>query len=81
MDQQKAMEILTKQYKRQNEYIKHKYDRVSVVMPRGYKELIRNALNGGETLNGFINAAIENELKRRADHIPTAGGGSDACPF
>lgn len=48
--------------KKQNEYIKEKYDRVSVVMQKGRKELIEKT---GEKINAFINIAIDNELTRR----------------
>lgn len=48
--------------KKQNEYIKQNFDRVSVVMKKGRKELINNT---GENVNSFICAAIDRELIRR----------------
>lgn len=51
-----------KRQKKQNEYIKQNFDRVSVVMPKGRKALIENT---GEKINSFICVAIDEELKRR----------------
>ena len=61
VDARQAKKTLEKQYKRQNDYIKQKYDRVSVTLPKGTKERITAA---GETLNGFINRVILEELER-----------------
>ena len=62
MDGEKAIKTLQKQYKRQNEYIKGAFDRVSVTLPKGTKERIRAATS--ESINGFINRLISEELKR-----------------
>ena len=43
------------QYKRQNERIKEYYDRVSITLPKGTKERIREK---GETLNGYITRLV-----------------------
>ena len=61
VDARQAKKTLEKQYKRQNDYIRQKYDRVSVTLPKGTKERIAAA---GETLNGFINRIIMEELER-----------------
>lgn len=61
VDARQAKKTLEKQYKRQNDYIKNNYDRVSVTLPKGTKERITAA---GETLNGFINRVIMEELER-----------------
>lgn len=61
VDARQAKKTLEKQYKRQNDYIKQKYDRVSVTLPKGTKKRIAAA---GETLNGFINRVILEELER-----------------
>ena len=58
----KILNSAKKRLKRQNAYIKTNYDRVSIVMQKGRKAAIEKT---GESLNGFINAAIERELKRR----------------
>lgn len=57
-------QILKNTYKRQNEYIKNSFDRVSVTLPKGTKERITAT---GESINGFINrvvaAALDQENK------------------
>lgn len=55
-----AKKTLEKQYKRQNEYIRSNYDRVSVTLPKGTKDQITAT---GESLNGFINQAIADRLE------------------
>lgn len=50
---------LQKQYARQNRYIEDKYDRVSVVLPKGTKEQIK-AL--GFSVNKFIASAVMEKL-------------------
>ena len=62
MDGERAIKTLQKQYKRQNEYIKGAFDRVSVTLPKGTKDRIRSAT--GESINGFINRLISEELDR-----------------
>lgn len=62
MDGERAIKTLQKQYKRQNEYIKGAFDRVSVTLPKGTKERIRSATS--ESINGFINRLISEELSR-----------------
>lgn len=54
-------EVLSKQYKRQNNYIKNNFDRVSVTLPKGTKEKITAT---GESVNGFINRVVSQELER-----------------
>ena len=51
-----------------NKYMKKNYDRVNLVMPKGRKDAIRaHAEKNGESLNGFINRAID-EAMERDDH-------------
>lgn len=57
-----ALERQEKQYKRQNEYIKSAFDRVSVTLPKGTKEKI---LARGESVNGYINRLVADDLKKR----------------
>lgn len=57
--QEKALQALArqeKQYKRQNDYIKNAFDRVSVTLPKGTKEKITAS---GESVNGFINRLVK----------------------
>lgn len=60
--EQEKLNNLKNRQDKQNRYIKQKYDRVSVVLPKGYKELINSS---GATLNGFVTEAVNAELKRR----------------
>ena len=51
--------------KRANEkYQKNNCDRVSVLLPKGTKEQIQAT---GETVNGFINKAIAERLKKQVE--------------
>ena len=53
------------QQKAVNKYMKKNYDRVNLVMPKGRKDAIRtNAEKNGESLNGFINRAIDEAMER-----------------
>ena len=45
--------------------LKERYDRIQLVVPKGKKETIKNALKDGESVNGFINALIDKELTAR----------------
>ena len=56
-----ALERQTKQYKRQNDFIKNSYDRVSVTLPKGTKERITDT---GQTINAFINDAVMERLNK-----------------
>lgn len=53
------------QQKAVNKYMKENYDRVNLVMPKGRKDAIRtHAEKNGESLNGFINRAIDEAMER-----------------
>ena len=56
-----ALERQTKQYKRQNDFIKNSYDRVSVTLPKGTKQRITET---GQTVNAFINNAVMEKLNK-----------------
>ena len=62
MDGREAKKRLQKQYKRQNEYIRGAFDRVSVTLPKGYKETIKQEIG---SINGYINALITEDFKKR----------------
>lgn len=53
---------LETQYKRQNEFIRENYDRVSVTLPKGTKDRIKAT---GESINGFISRLVEQELQKK----------------
>lgn len=49
----------------QNKFIAEAYDRVNLTLPKGRKEEIKaHAESRGESVNGFINRAIENQIER-----------------
>lgn len=58
---QKALERQERRYKKQNEYIKDKYDRVSVILPKGTKERIQS-FSG--SVNSFIADSVIEKLER-----------------
>lgn len=63
--EKKALEALKrqeKQYKRQNDYIKSAFDRVSVTLPKGTKDII---VSMGESVNGYINRLVKEDLEKR----------------
>ena len=48
-----------------NSWIAEKLDRVNLTMPKGMKEKIKAHAEGkGESVNGFINRAIENQMEQ-----------------
>ena len=48
-----------------NKYMKNNYDRFNLVLPKGKKsELQAHAANKGESLNGFVNRAIDEAMER-----------------
>ena len=48
-----------------NKYVKNNYDRVNLTVPKGKKEKIKaHAEAQGESVNGFINRAIDNQMER-----------------
>ena len=52
----------TKQFKRQNEYIKNNYDRISVTLPAGTKQKI---IGLGLSVNKYINDLVLSDLEKR----------------
>lgn len=49
----------------QNDYIDKTYDRINLTVPKGNKEVIKEAAAYcGESVNGFLNRLIEVELER-----------------
>jgi len=46
-------------------YMKNNYDRIELKVPKGRKaELQEHAQQQGESLNGFVNRAIDHEVER-----------------
>ena len=59
----------TEQKKKQiaymNQYNRENYDRYTVMLPKGTKQIYRElAEHRGHTLNGLINALLDAELKK-----------------
>ena len=51
--------------KAQNKYIAKTYDRVNLTLSKGKKADLQNhARNNGESVNGFINRAIDETIER-----------------
>lgn len=49
--------------KAQNKYISKKYDRINLIVPKGYKELIQaHAEANGGSLTGYINRLISADM-------------------
>lgn len=54
-----------------NKYVKNNYDRINVTMPKGKKETIQAyAAAQGESVNGFINRAIDEKMERDGQKRP-----------
>ena len=53
------------QQKAVHKYVKENYDRLNISVPKGRKaELQEHAQQHGESLNGFVNRAIDHEMER-----------------
>jgi predicted HicB family RNase H-like nuclease len=53
------------QQKAVNKYMKSNYDRVNLVMPKGKKDIIQaHAAQQGESVNAYINRAIDEAMQR-----------------
>ena len=51
------------QQKAVHKYVKNNYDRIEVTVPKGKKDIIKaHAESKGESVNGFINRAIDEEI-------------------
>lgn len=54
--------------KAQNKYIAKAYDRVNLTMPKGKKDAVQeHAEARGESVNGFINRAIDEAMEREQE--------------
>lgn len=55
-----------------NKYVKNNYDRINVTMPKGKKETIQaHAEAQGQSVNAYINAAIDEKMAQEAVGSPT----------
>lgn len=74
MDEKTAVQKLQKQYSRQNEFIKNNYDRIALTSPPGTKERIKAIIGEGASVNAWINALIEKELKKQEKKNSSSAG-------
>lgn len=59
------MAITKAQQKAVHKYIKNNYDRIELTVLKGKKETLKaHAQSKGESLNGFINRAIDETIER-----------------
>ena len=59
------MPVSKKQQASVHKYVREHYDRISVTVPQGKREEIRqHAETQGESVNGFINRAIDEAMER-----------------
>lgn len=57
------------QQKAVNKYIKANYDRMALVLPKGKKQTIKDhAEKHGESVNSFVNRAIDETMERDNSH-------------
>lgn len=56
------------QQKAVHKYVKAKYDRLEITMPKGKKDEIKaHAERQGESVNAFVNRAIDEAMERDAE--------------
>ena len=62
------MAVTKAQQKAVNKYMAENYDRVNLTMPKGRKDEIKaHAEKSGESVNAFINRAIDETMEREAN--------------
>lgn len=60
-----------------NKYVKNNYDRINVTMQKGKKDIIQaHAESQGESVNGFINRAIDYQISHDCDKDPQEAVGA-----
>ena len=79
MEGKDAIKKLQNQYKRQNNYIKDKFDRMSIVLPKGTKEKIKELT--GKSCNAYISALVLEDLEQLESKTGTHVNDPDECPF
>ena len=59
------MAVSKAQQKAVNKYVREKYDKLLLTMPKGRKDIIKaHAESQGESVNGFITRAIDNQMEQ-----------------
>lgn len=57
-----------------NRYAAKAYDRINLIVKKGQKQVIQqHAEKTGESVNGFINRAIEEAMQRDQQRLPDGG--------
>ena len=57
-----------------NRYAAKAYDRINLIVKKGQKQVIQqHAEKTGESVNGFINRAIEEAMQRDHQRLPDGG--------
>lgn len=79
MEGKDAIKKLQNQYKRQNNYIKDNFDRMSIVLPKGTKEKIKELT--GQSCNAYISALVLENLEKLESKTGTQANDPDECPF
>ena len=70
----KTVSVSRAQQKATNKWIAKAYDRINLTVPKGKKETIQaHATAQGESVNGFINRAIDEAMERDGG-VPAASG-------
>lgn len=66
-----AEQKLKDRYKYQNEYIKSKYDRIALALPKGYKNIIdsRTKAKGFKNTTDYIKALIDQDANGEPEPI------------
>ena len=69
---QKIAEQKRKQLDRQNKYMREKYDRIALMMPKGMREIINNRASekGYKTITDYLKALVEKDIN--TDKTPAA---------
>ncbi|MCC8125701.1 MAG: hypothetical protein LIO47_09830 [Akkermansia sp.] len=66
------MPVSKAQQKAVHKYVKNNYDRMELTLPKGQKAIIKSHAEAqGESVNGFVNRAIFNQIERDTE------GGAD----
>ena len=59
------MAVTKAQQKAVNKYMKENYDRINLTVPKGSKEELQQiAADNGQSLNAYINQAIQERIER-----------------
>lgn len=73
------MPVSKAQQKAVNKYMAANYDRINLTVPKGKKETIQSHAEAqGQSVNGFINRAIDHEMERDSAGGPQEAAGAPA---